>query len=109
MVKCSDSDLDQVFGALADPSRRFVVRSLLLGERTVGDLAEPLGLTTAGVMKHLSVLETSGLVTTEKRGRSRYCKLEVEPLKRADAWIDEVQEFWSKRLDRLSDYLEEMD
>lgn len=109
MVKCSAEELDGVFGALADPSRRFVVRSLMLGEKTVGDLAEPLGLTTAGMMKHLNVLESSGLVRTEKRGRSRYCQLEPAPLEAADKWIEEVQEVWTKRLNRLNDYLETMD
>lgn len=70
-------------------------------------LARPLDLSTPGVMKHLAVLEKSGLVVSEKRGRSRYCRLEAQKLAAAQEWISEVRDFWEGSLNRLVDYLEE--
>lgn len=96
-----------VFSALADPSRRRVVLQLVDGEQTVGELTEPLGFTTAGVMKHLQVLENSGLVTSEKRGRSRYCRLNPVPLKVVDGWIGEIEKFWDLKLSNLKKYMEQ--
>lgn len=89
--------------------RRYVVSRLVSGEATVGDLAEPLGITTAGMMKHLTVLEGTGLVKTEKRGRSRYCRLEPEPMATAQEWMKDIRAFWMGSFERLGDYLETMD
>jgi DNA-binding transcriptional ArsR family regulator len=109
MVKCQEEVLDGIFGALADANRRSVVLRLVEGEKTVGELAEPLGMTMAGVMKHLTILEGCGLVNSEKRGRSRYCRLEPVQLKVVNGWIEHVEQFWDLRLRQLNDVLEEMD
>ena len=109
MVKYQEEVLDGIFGALADSNRRTVVLELVQGERTVGELAGPLGMTTAGVMKHLTVLEGCGLVRSEKRGRSRYCRLEPVQLQVVNGWIEHVEQFWSLRLRKLNEVLEEMD
>lgn len=74
MVKYQEEELDRIFGALGDPSRRHWVRTLRSGEATVEQLGRPLGLSTPGVMKHLAVLERSGRIAGEKRGRSRSCR-----------------------------------
>ena len=107
MVNYQEADLDRIFGALADPSRRQLVLTLRSGESTVEELGRPLGISTPGVMKHLAVLERSGLITTEKRGRSRFCRLEAERLATAEAWMSEVRNFWTISLTRLANHLEE--
>ncbi|RYG38990.1 ArsR family transcriptional regulator [bacterium] len=107
MVKFPETDLDRIFGALADPSRRRLVLSLRSGEATVEELGRPLGISTSGVMKHLAVLERSGLITTEKRGRQRFCRLEAERLAAAEEWMAEVRNFWADGLTRLADHLDE--
>lgn len=107
MVQYQEADLDRIFGALADPSRRRLVLTLRSGEATVEELGRPLGISTPGVMKHLAVLERSGLITTEKRGRRRFCRLEAERLATAEEWMAEVRNFWNVSLTRLADHLEE--
>lgn len=107
MVKYREADLDLIFGALADPSRRRLVLTLRSGEATVEELGRPLGLSTPGVMKHLAVLERSGIIATEKRGRSRFCRLEADRLADAEQWMAEVRDFWSGSLSRLAKHLEE--
>ena len=111
MVKYIESeredDLNRIFGALADPSRRHLVLTLRSGEATVEDLGRPLGISTPGVMKHLAVLERSGLITTEKRGRHRFCRLEAERLADAEKWMSDVRSLWAGSLTRLANLLEE--
>ena len=107
MVKYQEIDLNHIFAALADPTRRRLVFTLRSGEATVEELGRPLGISTPGVMKHLAVLERSGLITTEKRGRSRFCRLEAERLATAEAWMAEVRSFWDGSLTRLANHLEE--
>ena len=107
MVNYQEADLDLIFGALADPSRRFLVMTLRSGEATVEALGRPLAISTPGVMKHLAVLERSGLIATEKRGRNRFCRLEAERLASAEKWMAEVRDFWAASLTRLANHLEE--
>ncbi len=107
MVKCKEAELDRIFGALSDPSRRRLVLTLRSGEATVEELGRPLGISTPGVMKHLAVLERSGLIVTEKRGRHRFCRLEPDRLATAEEWMAEVRSFWSGSLARLANHLEE--
>lgn len=107
MVKYQEDELDRIFGALADPSRRSLVLSLRSGEATVEELGRPLGISTPGVMKHLTVLERSGLIVTEKRGRRRYCRLEADRLITAEEWMVNVRNFWRGSLTRLADHLEQ--
>src|SRR5919197_3360092 len=97
--------LDRVFHALADPSRRSIVDRLSQGSASVSDLAGPLPMSLPAVLQHLQVLEDSGVVRTEKVGRVRTCTIEVAPLQPAETWIHERRAGWERRLDRLGTYL----
>jgi DNA-binding transcriptional ArsR family regulator len=97
--------LDLVFQALADPSRRSMVERLSRGPASVSELAQPLDMSLPAVTQHLKVLEASGLVRSEKIGRVRTCRIEVETLSGAERWITERRSVWEGRLDRLGDWL----
>ncbi len=99
--------MSEVFGALADPTRRAILARLALGETSVGELAEPFEMSLPAVSKHLGVLETAGLIQREKQGRVRRCQLDGRPLEAAADWIGHYREFWEARLDSLERYLEE--
>ncbi len=107
MVKCSDDRLDELFGALGEPVRRSVVRTLASGERSVSELAAPYDMTMAAVIKHIAVLEKCGLVRTEKRGRIRYCRIDTNGLTIAQQWLTDTATFWTKRLEALTKFVEE--
>ncbi|MEU4689020.1 metalloregulator ArsR/SmtB family transcription factor [Actinoplanes sp. NPDC023714] len=96
--------LDRVFAALSDPTRRGILVRLGQSPATVGELAEPTGMTLTGMKKHVQVLEDAGLVVTEKVGRSRQCRLSAAPLDEAMAWIGFYQRLWARRLDGLDAY-----
>src|SRR5919198_5366199 len=98
-------ELDVVFHALADASRRSIVERLTLGSATVTDLAAPLPMSMPAVLQHLQVLEDSGLVRSRKVGRVRTCSIEVTALQSVERWIDERRSSWERRLDRLGAYL----
>ena len=99
------SPLDQVFHALADPTRRGMVERLVRGPATVSELSRPLAMSLPAVLQHLQVLEASGLVRSEKAGRVRTCRIEPDALRAAEAWITGQRTAWETRLDRLGDYL----
>src|SRR6476661_2317846 len=99
--------LDQVFHALADPSRRSMVERLSRGPASVSELARPLPMSLPAVVQHLQVLETSGLVRSEKVGRVRTCRINPETISLAESWIVERRTAWERRLDRLDDLLDE--
>lgn len=101
--------LDEVFHALADPSRRDIVERLARGPASVSELARPLPMSLPSVVQHLQVLESSGLIRSEKVGRVRTCHLQVKTLDRAEAWMTARRRTWSKRLDRLGEYLDATD
>ena len=105
MVKLSEPELDAVFSALADPTRRALMARLAAGEASVSELAAPLPMSLPAVTKHLGVLERAGLVAGEKRGRVRHCRLLAEPLRDAGDWIARYAEFWSGRLEGLAEHL----
>ena len=100
-------DLDRTFQALADRSRRTMVERLTAGPASVSELAEPLAMSLAAVVQHVQVLEACGLVTTEKVGRSRMCRVDATALSAAERWIAERRRTWEHRLDRLDDLLHE--
>jgi len=102
-----DAILDLAFQALADPSRRAMVDRLVQGPATVSELAKPLGMSLPGVMQHLAVLEASGLVNSEKIGRTRTCKIDPKVLSQAERWIADRRALWERRLDRLGQFLDE--
>ncbi|SFS14950.1 DNA-binding transcriptional regulator, ArsR family [Microbacterium sp. cf046] len=93
--------LDRTFAALADATRRDILARLGEGPATVSQLAEPAEITVTGMAKHIRVLEEAGLVTTEKVGRTRQCRLGTERLDEAMAWISFYQRLWERRLDGL--------
>jgi DNA-binding transcriptional ArsR family regulator len=93
--------LDRAFGALADPTRRFIVERLEAGPSSITELAAPLPMSLPAVLQHVGVLERSGLVVTEKVGRIRTCRLDVESLDHAQAWLAARRRRWERRLDRL--------
>ncbi|WP_181702634.1 ArsR/SmtB family transcription factor [Chthonobacter albigriseus] len=101
MVEESSSRLDAVFHALADPTRRSMLRQLSAGERTVGDLAAPHPMSLAAASKHVKVLEEAGLVRREIRGRTHVCRLEAMPMHAGQEWIRHFERFWTERLDVL--------
>jgi len=103
----SDTALDMAFHALADPSRRAMVDRLVQGPATVSELAKPLAMSLPGVMQHLAVLEASGLVVSEKVGRTRTCRIEPAMLSRAERWLAERRALWERRFDRLGQFLDE--
>ena len=96
-----EHDLNGVFHALADPTRRAILDRLAQGEATVGALSRPFPLSLAAVSKHLGVLERAGLVTREARGRERVCRLDPAALADARAWLEFHERFWTDRLDAL--------
>ena len=100
-------DLNLMFQALADPTRRAMVDRMTRGPASVSDLARPFAMTLAAVMQHLKVLEQSGLVRTQKEGRVRTCRLDPAALRSAEDWIAERRTTWESRLDRLGALLDE--
>ena len=103
----SEAGVERVYAALGDPARRMMVERLRRGPSSVSDLGAPLGMTLAGVGKHVAVLEASGLIRTTKTGRVRTCELVVGALDEAAAWIDETRAFWNAGVDRMIEQLTE--
>jgi DNA-binding transcriptional ArsR family regulator len=101
-------DLDRTFQALADQSRRTMVERLTLGPASVSQLAEPLAMSLAAVLQHVQVLESCGLVKTEKVGRTRTCRIEPAAMTAAEQWITDRRRGWEARLDLLGDVLKEV-
>jgi DNA-binding transcriptional ArsR family regulator len=105
----NQDSLDRVFHALSDPSRRAMVERLSRGPASVSELAQPFGLSLPAIVQHLQVLESSGLVRSEKVGRVRTCRIEPSALRGVEEWIGERRSSWERRLDRLGDFLIETD
>jgi DNA-binding transcriptional ArsR family regulator len=105
LVKHVPNYLDEVFHALADPSRRVIVERLSRGPASVSELARPLPMSLPAVVQHLQVLEASGLVRSQKVGRVRTCRLDLKQLDTVERWIRERRAQWESRLDRLGEYL----
>ncbi|HXJ54613.1 MAG TPA: metalloregulator ArsR/SmtB family transcription factor [Burkholderiales bacterium] len=105
MVKYSDDQLDGIFAALSDRTRRKVLASLEDGSRPVTELASTHDMSLPGFMKHLRVLEDAGLLERTKEGRVVRCTLQPEPMKEAASWIAQYEKFWTEKLDSLARYL----
>jgi DNA-binding transcriptional ArsR family regulator len=99
--------LDQTFSALSDPTRRKILDRLGRGPASISELAEPFGMSLTGLKKHVQILEEARLVTTEKIGRTRQCRLGPEKLEEAVHWIEIYREHWERRLDGLEAYFEQ--
>ncbi|MYN20552.1 metalloregulator ArsR/SmtB family transcription factor [Rugamonas sp. FT107W] len=105
MVKYNDSQLDLIFAALSDATRRGVLAQLGDGSCTVTELAQQYEMSLPGFMKHLAVLETAGLIARSKEGRVVRCELHAAPMQDAAVWIAHYQRFWTGQLDALGRYL----
>ncbi len=101
-----EAPLDRAFQALADPTRRAMVERLTQGPASVSELKRPLAMSLPAVMQHLAVLETSGLIVSEKAGRVRTCRINPPALAEAERWIADRRLEWERRLDRLDEYLQ---
>src|SRR5689334_14766051 len=108
MVKYSTSRLDASFAALSDVTRRGVLEQLGRSDASITDLADKFQMTLAGMMKHVGVLEQAGLVTTEKVGRVRTCKLGTHRLDEEAAWLERHRQHWDSRFDELDRVVEEL-
>jgi DNA-binding transcriptional ArsR family regulator len=108
MVKCSQAGLDASFAALSDATRRGVLEQLGRSNASITDLADKFQMTLAGMMKHVGVLEQAGLVTTEKVGRVRTCKLGARQLDEETAWLERHRQLWASRFDELDNIVEEL-
>jgi DNA-binding transcriptional ArsR family regulator len=104
MVK--SQTLDLTFSALSDSTRRDILERLLVGSASISELARPFGISLPGVMKHVRILEEANLVTTEKKGRVRECRLGSEQMDGATAWIEMCRRRWDRRLDRLEAHIQ---
>src|SRR5215510_10786979 len=109
MVELQIPQLDSVFHALGDATRRQMLRRLAEGEWTVGQLAEPFAISFQAASKHIKVLENAGLIHREVRGRTHLCRLESGPLASAHEWLGFYERFWASRLDLLEQLLRDED
>src|SRR5215475_10841374 len=109
MVELETPQLDSVFHALGDPTRRHMLRELSAGERTVGQLAEPFAISLAAASKHIKALESAGLIRREVRGRTHLCRLDPGPLASAHEWLNFYERFWTDRLNALDRLLRQAD
>src|SRR5437588_12990033 len=100
----ASDQLSTTFAALADPTRRAILARLLLGECSVGELAEPFEMSMPAVSKHLRVLERAGLIAQRRDAQWRRCRIQAGPLKEVADWTERYRQVWEERLDRLGDY-----
>jgi DNA-binding transcriptional ArsR family regulator len=107
MVK-QEERLTAVFGALADPTRRAILRRLKEGEAPVGVLAEPFDISLPAISRHLKVLERAGLIVRGREAQWRPCRLDAEPLKEVAIWAGEFREFWEESFEKLDDLLSQL-
>jgi DNA-binding transcriptional ArsR family regulator len=108
MVKCSPRLLNRTFAALADPTRRRILEHLAHGGQCVTDVARPYRMSLPAISKHVRVLERAGLIRRRRRGREHRLNLQAAPMKQAAEWIEEYRRFWEQSLDRLDEYLKEL-
>lgn len=100
--------LSATFSALADPTRRAILARLAQGEATVTELAEPFDMSMPAISKHLKVLERAGLIERGREAQWRPCRLQAEPLRRVDDWVEQYRKHWEERFDRLDAYLKQL-
>ena len=105
MVNNHAVELDALYGALSDPTRREMISRLHGGPLSISDLGAPFGMTLAAIGKHVAALESAGIVRTHKSGRVRRCALVPRGLSAAASWLTEQEQFWNERLDALEEHL----
>jgi DNA-binding transcriptional ArsR family regulator len=108
LSKPATPDLDAIFAALADPTRRAIVARLVEGEASVAELVEPFAMSQPAISKHLKVLERAGLISRGRDRQRRPCRLEAQPLAEANQWLERYREAWEQNFARLDLLLEEM-
>jgi DNA-binding transcriptional ArsR family regulator len=106
MVNTSPAQLDTIFHALADSTRRAILQDVARKEKTVGEIAKPYRMSLAAVSKHLKVLEGADLIAREKRGSFQMVRLNAAPLRSAEQWLAHYQKFWTRELDALQEFIE---
>jgi DNA-binding transcriptional ArsR family regulator len=102
----NSAELDRIFSALADPTRRAILRSLTRRPATINEIAKPFPVSLNAISKHVMVLERAGLLRREIKGRQHHCRIEARPLRQADAWMAHYRQFWDERLDALAVYVD---
>jgi len=102
------TSLDRTFAALADPTRRAILSRLARGEASVTDLASPFRISLPAVSKHLKVLQRAGLIARVRKAQWRPCRLQAGPLREAADWVGHYRRFWEQSLDRLDEYLRDL-
>src|SRR5438034_10969368 len=107
-MSITTDQLNRTFAALADPPRRAILARLASGESSVTELAEPFDMSLPAVSKHLKVLERAGLIVRGREAQWRPCRIEPRALKEVDNWLERYRRFWEQSLDRLDDYLREL-
>jgi DNA-binding transcriptional ArsR family regulator len=107
MVNNSLLELDEVFSALSDPTRRTILERLRQGQASITEIAEPFEISLPAISKHLKVLEKAGLISNVKEGRTHYLHLNPQPMKAALEWLEFYRQMWEEQLDSLADFLEE--
>ena len=100
--------LSATLAALADPTRRAILARLALGETSVAELAKPFDITPPAVTKHLKVLRHAGLITQTRQAQFRPCRINPKPLREVADWVEDYRQMWEQRLDRLEDYLKDV-
>jgi DNA-binding transcriptional ArsR family regulator len=100
------AELDRVFSALADPTRRAILQSLTLRPATINEIAKPFPVSLNAISKHVMVLERAGLLRRQIKGREHHCRIEPRPLREANAWLEHYRLFWEQRLDALEAYVD---
>lgn len=98
--------LNRVFAALADPTRRAILRALTRRPATINEIAKPFPVSLNAISKHVMVLERAGLLQREIKGRQHHCRIEARPLREAEAWLQHYRQFWEHRMDALEAYVE---
>ena len=99
------AELDRIFSALADPTRRAILHRLTQNPATINEIAKPFSVSLNAVSKHVMVLERAGLLRREIKGRKHYCWIEPRPLREADHWLEYYRQFWEQRMDALVAYV----
>ena len=103
------NDIDSTFSALGDKTRRAILERLMQGDARLSEIAAPFDMSQTAVSKHVRILSDAGLLTVEKRGRTRFVSLNAVPLKAASQWLENYQQFWTQQFDQLADFLMEED
>ena len=103
------NSVEQTFAALGDSTRMAIISRLASGETSLSEIAKPFPMSQTAVTKHVNILSEAGLVKVSKRGRTRYCQLQTEPMKAAEKWLETYQRFWADNFNSLSNFLGEND